>query len=161
MRVAIGVGALALVAAAAVVSPLAAQQAPNPADSGVTMTAGPVLRVSYFKINPGMGQESGRDLRQHLVPIWEAEKAAGAILSYGVVTNQTADSPDDWNIAFAVYYANFAALDSLGARTGPITLRHYGSAEARTAAGDHRAEIRTLVRSNLMRVQNITRSQRP
>ena len=158
MRIAHGVGALALVAFAAVVSPLPAQQAPNPADSGVTMTGGPVMRVSYYKVNTGMGQENQRDLRQHLVPIWEAEKAAGIILDYTVVTNLTTDSPDDWNVAFALTYPNFAALDSLGARTGPITLKHYGTAEARTAAGDRREQLRTLVRSSLMRVVNITRS---
>jgi len=161
MHVASGVGALALVAAAVAVSPLHAQQVPNPADSGVTMSAGPVMRVSYFKVNLGMSQESGRDIRQHLVPIWEAEKAAGIILSYTVVTNLTTDSPDDWTVAFALTYPNFAALDSLGARTEPITLRHYGSAEARTAAGDRRAQLRTLVRSSLMRVLNVTRTQRP
>jgi hypothetical protein len=161
MRVTHGVGALALVAFAAVVSPLPAQQAPDPADSGVTMSGGPVMRVSFFKVNTGMGQENQRDLRQHLVPIWEAEKAAGIILGYTVVTNLTTDTPDDWTVAFALTYPNFAALDSLGARTGPITLKHYGSAEARTAAGNRRDQLRTLVRSSLMRVVNITRTQRP
>jgi len=161
MRIAIGVGALALVAIAATASPVSAQQPVSPADSGVTMVAGPVMRVSYYKINPGMGQEFQRDMRQHMVPIWEAQKAAGIILAYTVVTNQTTDSPDDWNVAFALTYPNWAALDSLGDRTEPITLRHYGTAQARTAVGNGRAAIRTLVRSNLMRVQNVSRSSRP
>ena len=91
----------------------------------------------------------------------KAQKAAGIILGYTVVTNQTTDSPDDWSVAFALTYANWAALDSVGARTDPITLRHYGTAQARTAVGNGRAAIRTLVRSNLMRVQNVSRSQRP
>jgi hypothetical protein len=160
MRIALGASALALVAVAAA-APLRAQQPVNPADSGVTMTAGPVMRVSYYKVTPGMGQEFQQDLRQHLIPIWEAEKAAGIILAYTIVTNQTADSPDDWGVAFAITYPNWAALDTMNDRTDPITLRHYGSAAARTAVGNHRATFRTLVRSNLMRVQNVSRSQRP
>jgi len=161
MRFAHGVGVLALGAFAAVVSPLPAQQPPNPADSGVTMTGGPVMRVNFFKVNAGMGPENQRDLRQHLVPIWEAEKAAGIILDYTVVTNLTTESPEDWNFGFALTYPNFAALDSLGARTAPITLKHYGSADARTAAGNRREQIRTLVRSSLLRVVSITRTPRP
>jgi len=161
MRIATGVGALALVAISAIVSPLAAQQPVNPADSGVTVTPGPVMRVSFYKINTGMGQEFQQDLRQHVVPVWEAQKAAGIILGYQVVMNQTTDSPDDWNVAFAITYANWAVLDNMTDRTDPITLRHYGTAEARTAAGNRRATIRTLVRSNLMRVQNVSRSPRP
>jgi hypothetical protein len=161
MRIAHGVGALALVALAAMASSLPAQQPVNPADSGVTSEPGPVMRVSYYRVNPGMGQEFQRDLRQHLVPIWEAQKAAGIILGYTVATNQTTDSPDDWNVVFAVTYANWAALDSLGARSAAITLRHYGTAQARTAVGNGRNAFRTLVRSSLMRVQNISRSPRP
>ena len=161
MRITTGVGAVVL-AAAAVVSPVTAQQQPaDPADSGVTITAGPVMRVTLFKVNLGMGQESNRDIRQHLVPIWEAEKAAGIIVSYSIMTNLTANSPDDWNVGWALVYPNFGALDSLGARNGPITLRHYGTAEARTAAGERRAQLRTMVRSSLVRVANVSRSQRP
>jgi hypothetical protein len=160
MRVILGASALALVALAAV-SPLRAQQPANPADSGVTTTPGAVMRVSYYKVNTGMGQEFMQDVRQHLIPIWELQKAAGIIVGYQIVTNQTTDSPDDWGVAFAITYANWAALDVVTERSDPITLRHYGTAAARTAAGDHRATIRTLVRSNLMRVQNVSRSQRP
>ena len=159
MRVPIGLGALAL-AATAVVSPLAAQQPPAPADSGVTTTAGPVMRVSLYRVNPGMGPDAMADIRQHLIQIWDAEKAAGILVDYTIMTNQTTESPEDWNVGWALVYPNFAALDSLGARTGPLTLRHYGSAEARTAAGNRRMQLITLVRSNLVRVQTVSRSPR-
>jgi hypothetical protein len=119
----------------------------------MTLTPGPVSRVLLMRVNPGMGQEFNRDMRQHLLPVWEEEKAAGILVNYSVFTNTTASSPDDWGVGYTLTYPNWAALDSLGARTGPITLRHYGSAEARTAAGMRRDQLRTVVQSMLLRAQ--------
>lgn len=153
MRIPTLAAAAALIATSAVVSPLAAQQRATPADTGMTLTPGPVMRVVLMRANPGMGQEMMRDMRQHLLPVWEEQKTAGILLNYSVMTNTTTESPDDWTVGFALTYANWAALDSLNARTGPITLRHYGTAEARTAAANRREQLRTVVSSDLVRLQ--------
>jgi len=152
MRIPTLVAAAALLAVGAANSPLAAQQRAAPTDT-MTMTPGPVMRVVLMRANTGMGQEVAQDMRHHLLPVWEEEKTAGILLNYSVMTNTTTESPDDWTVGYVLTYPNWAALDSLFARTGPITLRHYGSAEARTAAGDRRDQIRTVVSSQLVRLQ--------
>ena len=176
MRVLTVAGAAALIAAGVIATPARAQQprgaqpaqprgaqpapaaapapAPAAADS-MTTTPGAVMRVTLYRTNPGMGPENVHDFRNHVLPILEQEKAAGLILNYMVMTNVTTDSPEDWDYGTVVTYANWAALDSLGARADPITLRHYGSADARTAAGQRRAQLRTVVMSRLERAQNV------
>ena len=159
MRIAALVAVTTLIATGTVALPAAAQQraapaAPAaPADTGMTLTPGPVIRVVFMRVNTGMGPEFQRDMRQHLLPIWDEEKRAGILVDYSVFTNSTTSSPDDWGVGYSLVYSNWAALDSLGARTGPITLRHYGSAEARTAAGMRRDQLRTVVQSMLLRAQ--------
>ena len=163
MRIVLGAGAMVLAATASFAQPVTAQQraAPTapaaPTDSGMTMTAGAVMRIILIRFNPGMGAEATLDIRRHLLPILEEQKAAGILMNYSVMFNTTTDSPDDWNFGYTLTYPNWAALDSLTARTNPITLRHYGSAEARTAAGVHRAQLATVVLSRLARVQNVSR----
>ena len=156
MRITLGAGAIALAVTISLVQPVAAQQRPAPTDS-VTLTPGAVMRVILLRFLPGKGPEATLDIRRNVLPVLEDEKAAGIIVNYSVMTNSTTDSPDDWNFGYVVSYANWAALDSLGARTGPITLRHYGTAEARTAAANHRAELWTVVQSRLVRAQNVSR----
>lgn len=97
------------------------------------------------------------DLRTHLVPVWEAQKQAGLIVGYSTMANPNPSRPDDWQLGIAITYRNYAALDSIGAKSGPITLKHYGSAEARTAAGDARAKLRVLISSNLVNVSSYSR----
>ena len=143
--------------ASVIALPLSAQApAPTVSDSG--FTAAPVLlRVSLYRWADGMQQAVADDIRMHLVPLWEAYKAAGIILNYSTMTNATASSKDDWQFGIVLTYANYAALDGLGAKTGPITLKHYGSAAARTAANDARAKLRTLVSTNLVSASSYTR----
>ena len=157
MRIALGASAIALAVTASLVQPVAAQQRPAPTDSGMTMTPGAVMRVILLRFLPGMGPEATLDIRRHLLPVLEEEKASGILVNYSVMTNSTTDSPDDWNFGYVLTFTNWAALDSLGARTGPITLRHYGTAEARTAAANHRAQLWTVVQSRLVRAQNVSR----
>ena len=148
---------LALLASVSALPTLSAQApAPTVSDSG--FTAAPVLlRVSLYRWADGMQQAVVNDMRMHLIPIWEAYKAAGIILNYSTMTNATASSKDDWQFGIVLTYANYAALDGLGAKTGPITLKHYGSAAARTAANDARAKLRTLVSTNLVSASSYTR----
>ena len=149
---------LALFASVVAVSPASAQVvgAPAIADSGLKPSS-VIMRVSLYRFVEGMQPAAFADLRTHLIPIWEAEKQAGILVGYSTLGNVNQSSRDDWQLGITLTYKNFAALDSLGARTGPITLKHYGSAAARTAAGDARAKLRTLVSSQLVNVATYSR----
>jgi hypothetical protein len=148
--------ALGLVAFAATTAPAAAQQTPV-ADSGIKRTSS-ITRVSFYRFPDATAQTAAnRDMLEHLVPVWEAEKSAGILVAYSTMTNVTRTSETDWQLGIALTYRNYAALDSLGARTGPITLKHYGTAEARTAAGERRAKLRIPVSSVLVAGTNYGR----
>ncbi|HYS52918.1 MAG TPA: hypothetical protein VER58_04010 [Thermoanaerobaculia bacterium] len=114
-------------------------------------TLGTVERVVLLRINPGKTNDFWADLRQHTKPVFEEYKKQGIITNYGFFTKATAENRDDWNVGYFLEYQNYAALDGLATRTDPITLKHYGSAEARTAAGNRRSELATLVSSILLR----------
>ncbi len=143
--------ALALVSVVAV--PAAAQQTQaRPAGAGtVRVVPTDVSRVTLVRVKPGQGPAFDRDVLNNLIPIYEEFKKAGIIVSYAFFSNLTSDGPDDWNVGSILTYANMAALDNLGDRTDPITLKHYGSADKRTQAGNARNDLRTVVSSELMR----------
>ena len=145
---------LALVAG--VVAAASAQAPATPADSGIK-PSGAIMRVSLYRFADGQQPAAVADMRTHLIPIWETEKQAGIIVGYSTMANVTASSANDWQFGIVITYKNFAAMDSLGARTNAITLKHYGSALARTAAGEARAKLRTLVSTNLVNVSTYSR----
>jgi hypothetical protein len=149
---------LALVASVVTVSPASAQgaAAPTVADSGIKV-ANAVMRVSLYRFAEGMQPAAITDLRTHLIPIWEAERQAGVIVNYSTMSNTNRRTEDDWQLGIAITYWNYAALDSLGARTNPITLKHYGSEAARTAANEARAKLRIQVSSQLINVASYSR----
>lgn len=148
---------LALVASVFAVSAVSAQPAtPTIADSGIKATTA-IMRVSLYRYADGMQQAVLDDMRTHLIPIWEAQRAAGVLVNYSTMTNATASSKDDWQLGIVLTYKNWGAIDSLGARNPPITLKHYGSAAARTAANDARAKMRILVSTNLITASSYSR----
>ena len=114
-------------------------------------TLGTVSRVILLRINPGKTNDFWADVRQNTKPVFEEEKKQGIITTYSFFTKATTENRDDWNVGYVIQYANYAALDGLADRTDPITLKHYGSREARTAAGNKRIEYATLVSSFLLR----------
>ena len=114
-------------------------------------TEGAVWRVTLVDIKPGKGTEFWRDLRQNLKPIWEEYKKQGVILDYAVHIKATTDEPGDWDVSLAFQYKNFAAFDGLAAKSDPITLKVYGTAEARREAGVKRNEYGSTVASFIMR----------
>jgi len=112
---------------------------------------GPVWRVTYSNVKPGKFNDILTDLRQNFAKVMATAKAQGVILDYKVFLNSTSESPDDWDIATAVLYRGYAGMDGLAAKLDVITLAHYGSADARAAAGAKRDEIRTVLMSKLAR----------
>ena len=130
--------------------------AQQPAGS-VKVTATTVTRVILFKVNPGQRPAFDQDVMDNLIPVFEEEKKAGILTDYMFFNNVTADNPNDWNVGMTQTYANYAALDNLGDRTDPITLKHYGSAAKQQAAASHRNQIRSVVSNRLLREVHYTR----
>jgi phage gpG-like protein len=112
---------------------------------------GPVWRVTYYHLKPGMGDAFWKDFRENLKPVYEEAKKQGLLSDYKVWYNVTTDRPDDWDVAVGTMYPNYAAIDEIDAKAATITTKHYGSREAMTEAGKKRAEIREVVASKLAR----------
>jgi len=135
---------LALAAAGLLCAATAHAQNPN-------YNVGPVWRVTYVHIKPGQGDAFWADVRTHLRPIWEEQKKQGLITDYKLFNNATTNSPNDWSVAIAILYSNWAALDQIDAKAATIATAHYGSREAMLEAARKRAEISDLVASHLAR----------
>ena len=136
--------------------PLASATGQGMGQAPVRVTTTAVSRVTLFRVLPGQAPAYARDVLEHLMPIYEEYKKAGIITDYGFFSKATTEAPDEWNAGVVLTYANFAALDNLGTKTDPITLKHYGSAEKRTAAGNARTAIRTVVSSVLTQRQSFS-----
>lgn len=118
-------------------------------------TVGPVWRVTLFKVKPGKMNDVLMDMRQNFRMVNEEFKRQGLITDYRVYFNSTTDGPNDWDIAIAIAYKNWAALDGFGQKADPITLKHYGSREKRQQATEARNQLREVVSSRLMVEQTL------
>ncbi len=134
-----------------------AQVAAQQPAGGVRVTPGAVTRVILVKVNPGQRPAFDQDMMDNEIPVFDEEKKAGIISNYEIFNNVTTNGPNDWGVGIALTYPNYATLDSLGERADPITLKHYGSAEKRQAAADHRNQIRTVQSSRLQRTIHYSR----
>jgi hypothetical protein len=141
---------LSMVMGIVLCAPLLGAQAGSP-----NTTPGTVTRVTLLRINPGHGDMFWQDVRQHSLPIWEEQKKRGLITNYSVSTKTTTENATDWNVALVVSYKNWGTLDGFGARMDTLTRAHYGSAEARTAAGMARIPHANVVSSFLIRDQTV------
>src|SRR4029077_19066327 len=57
---------------------------------------GPVWRVTYMHVKPGMGDVFWNDFRQHIKSVLDEQKKAGLISDYKAFTNPVTNSPNDW-----------------------------------------------------------------
>jgi hypothetical protein len=112
---------------------------------------GPVWRVTYYSVKPGMGDAFWKDFHDHLKPIYEEAKKQGLISDYKAFTNPVLDHPGDWDVALAILYPNWAALDQMDAKAASIVSKHYGSREAAMEAARKRTEFRDVIASHLAR----------
>jgi len=112
---------------------------------------GPVWRVTYVHINPGQADAFWKDIHDNLKPIWDAQKQAGLITDYKVYNNATTDNADDWSLAIATLYSDWAALDAIDSKAATITVQHYGSRDAMMAAAKKRSDYGHVVGSKLAR----------
>jgi hypothetical protein len=114
-------------------------------------TEGPVSRIILIHIKPGHNADFWNDVRQNLKPLYEEYKKQGLITDYHFFTKASTENPEDWNVGINLVYQNYGALDGLAAKTDPITLKFYGSREARVTANNKRFESATIVSSFLIR----------
>jgi hypothetical protein len=112
---------------------------------------GQVWRVTYFHLKPGQGEPFWKDFRENLKPVYESLKKEGIISDYKVWTNATTETPNDWDVAVGLMFANWAALDQVDAKAATIVAKHYGSRDAMIEAGKKRNDLREVVMSKLAR----------
>ena len=114
-------------------------------------TEGPVSRVTLVHILPGHFNAFMDDVKNNIKPLWESEKSAGLIESYGIFLNQTKNGIDDWDIGFILTYKNFAALDGLGMKVLELRMKQYGDKSKEQKVIDKRFENAVGVSSMLVR----------
>ena len=123
--------------------PVTAQQTSRP------YAEGPVTNVQYIRIKPGHFDEYMTFLAGPYKQLMEAEKKAGAIMSWTVYRSDNRDE-DDWNIALTTTYKNLAAMDNLRDRVDPLERQVYGSLDKSSEAMVKRGEMRDIVGSRLI-----------
>jgi hypothetical protein len=112
-------------AVAAAVIFLAGSAATNTATSQAATrayTEGPVMVMTYVKTKPGMFDRYLAYVNGPYKTEMEAEKAAGIIQDYGILTSESR-TPADHDVMLVVMYKNWAALDGLQDRTDAIANR--------------------------------------
>ena len=116
---------------------------------------GSVSRVTYSDVVPGKGNAFGISLLTNHMPLLAEQKRQGLIADYKYFGKPTTNGPGDWGVAVMITYRSYAEMidanPERGAKFDAISLKHYGSAEARTKAGDLLDELRTVVSSNIIR----------
>jgi len=128
-------------------------QAPSPTPTATT--PGNVSRVTHFDVLPGQGTAFQTFIRTNTMPLLEEQKKQGLILSYGFFSKPNTAGPGDWDLGLIITYKNYAdAIDfdsERSAKFDAISLKHYGTAEARTKANDSTIAMRTVTSSMLVR----------
>ena len=118
-------------------------------------TEGPIWQVSLVRVKPNQMDTYLTSLQEKSKPLLEEEKKQGIIVDYKLYLNQVKHDPEDWDIALAVEYKNFAALDGLVAKAETARDKILGSKQAAQQIGEKRQEIRELVGTLLLREINL------
>ena len=121
------------------------------ATAQVPYNQGPVERVVLIHILPGHFDAFMADLKKNVVPLWEAQKAAGLITDYQIFLNQTSAGTEDWDLGFSLTYKNMAALDGLPDKVYTLRMKQYGDQSAEQKVIDKRVENARVVSSYLLR----------
>ena len=117
----------------------------------VPYTEGTIERVVRVHILPGHSTAFYADVKANVIPLFEAEKTAGLIVSYRTFLNQTASGPEDWDFGYAIVYQNMGALDGLADKLYELRMKQYGNQTAEQKILDKRYDNAHLVSSFLIR----------
>ncbi len=108
---------------------------------------GPVVVATYVRTKPGMFDRYMQYLSNSYKTQMEAEKAAGLVTDYGILTSE-ARGPNDHDVILTVTYKNWAALDNLAERAAPVANRVLQSTEEqRNQQFADRGAIREIIGS--------------
>jgi hypothetical protein len=113
-------------------------------------TEGPIWRVQLIRVKPTQLDAYLTSLRQSTKPLIEEQKKQGTIVDYKVFLKQTKNSPEDWDIAVAIEYKNYAAMDGLAAKGEMIRDKILGGKAQGQQLNEKRAEIREIISSELL-----------
>jgi hypothetical protein len=101
-----------------------------PAVAQEQYTEGPVWDITYVRTKPDQRDAYLTSLKENTAPILEEEKKEGLVLDYKILNNLTQKDPHDWDLAIAVQYKNFAALDGVEIKELEIRNKMFGSKKA-------------------------------
>lgn len=113
-------------------------------------TEGPIWRVQLIRVKPNQMDAYLTSLRQSTKPLIDEQKKQGIIVDYKVFLKQTKNSPEDWDIAVAIEYKNYAAMDGLAAKGEMLRDKILGGKAQGLQLGEKRAEIREIISSELL-----------
>jgi len=122
-----------------------------PAFAQEHFSEGPIWQVTLIHVKPTQMDNYLTTLQERTKPIYEEEKKAGTILDYKVFLNTTQHDPQDWDMAIAVQFKNFGALDGLTAKMEMVRDKVFGSKQAAQQLGEKRVEMREIVSVMLLR----------
>jgi hypothetical protein len=132
-----------------------AAHAQTPSATPPATTPGAVSRVTYFDVLPGKTPDFTAFIRTHGMPLLEEQKKQGLIVSYGYFTKPTTEGPGDWDLGLVVTYKTYADMIDFNAERGAkfdaIAAAHYGSLAERDKANNSQNEMRTVVKTELVR----------
>jgi hypothetical protein len=127
-----------------VVAPAVVAQNPN-------YNNGPVWRIIYVDVKPGMGDAFWSDIKANFRPIYDEYKKQGWVVDYKFYTNPVAEHPNDWSVAIAIEYKDWGTLDEMAEKAAAITEKHYGSRQAMMDAAKKRNEFSPTLSTSLAR----------
>ena len=113
-------------------------------------TEGPIWRIQLIRVKPTAMDAYLTSLRQSTKPLIEEQKKQGMIMDYKIFLKQTKNTPEDWDIAVAIEYKNYAAMDGLAAKGEAVRDKIMGGKGAAQQLGEKRAEIREIISSELL-----------
>lgn len=74
-------------------------------------TEGPVWVINYYRTKPGQFDEYMKFLRANFAKTVAKQKQAGILVDAKVLLNPTVSAPDDWDVAIAYLYSDYARLN--------------------------------------------------
>jgi hypothetical protein len=112
---------------------------------------GPVWQVSLVRIKPSQEDAYLTSIRQKSKPFLDELKQQGLISDYKWFMKMGKHDPQDWDMALALQFKNFAALDGFAAKEEPVRDKIFGQKRAAIIVGQQREEIREVMATILMR----------
>jgi len=83
----------------------------NQAQAQENYTEGPVWVINYYRTKPGQFDEYMKFLRANFAKNVAKQKQAGIVVDAKVLLNPTVSGPDDWDVAIAYLYSDYARLN--------------------------------------------------